>query len=81
MAKSQHTWSKRQREKEKQKKNKEKRERMEERKHRRSEGDTGGMDIDWSAAPVNNTLSAEEQRERDRVAAQNGANADKDSAE
>lgn len=59
MSKSQHTFSKRQREKDKQKKNKEKRERMEERRVQKADGG-GGLEIDWESAPENNTLSKEE---------------------
>ena len=60
MAKSPHTFNKRQREKDKQKKNKEKRERREERKLEKADGDTG-LEIDWESAPVNKTMSKEDE--------------------
>ena len=62
MARSQHSFSKRQREKDRQKKNKEKRERMEERKQQRAEGGGGGVEIDWSLAPENLTLNDKEEK-------------------
>lgn len=67
MARSQHSFSKRQREKDRQKKNKEKRERMEERKQQRVEGGTGGLEIDWSSAPENLTLSDKEEKAKSKV--------------
>lgn len=54
MAKSQHTFSKRQREKAKQKKTQEKMQRREERKSEKG----GGLEIDWSSAPTEKTLTA-----------------------
>lgn len=53
MAKSQHTFSKRQREKAKQKKTQEKMQRREERKHEKG----GGLEIDWGSAPTEKTLT------------------------
>lgn len=66
MAKSSHTFQKRQREKDKQKKNKEKRERREERKLEKAEADNNGPEIDWDSAPVNKTLSDKEENEREK---------------
>lgn len=54
MAKSQHTFSKRQREKAKQKKTQEKMQRREDRKQEKG----GGLEIDWSSAPTEKTLTA-----------------------
>jgi protein subunit release factor B len=56
MAKSQHTFSKREREKAKQKKVKDKMERREERKHERNETESNGPEIDWGSAPTEKTL-------------------------
>ncbi len=62
MAKSPHSFNKRQREKDKQKRNKEKREKREERKLEKAEGEGGnGPDIDWDSAPVNTTMSKEDE--------------------
>lgn len=70
MSKSQHTFSKRQREKDRQKKNKEKREKMEERKNQKAE-EGSGLEIDWSAAPENLTLTKEEENDKNKVEKQN----------
>lgn len=65
MAKSPHSFNKRQREKDKQKRNKEKRERREERKVEKADADTPtGPEIDWDSAPVNRTLTDEEEAEK-----------------
>jgi hypothetical protein len=65
MAKSPHSFNKRQREKDKQKKNKEKRERREERKVEKADGDAPtGPEIDWDSAPVNRTLTEQEEAEK-----------------
>ena len=64
MAKSPHSFNKRQREKDKQKRNKEKREKREERKLEKAENGGGGPEIDWDSAPVNMTLSKEEEAEK-----------------
>ena len=75
MAKSPQSYNKRQREKNKQKKKKEKRERMEERKQVRADSDDAGIEIDWSSAPENKTLSDSEARKK---AAIKNANTDED---
>ena len=67
MAKSGHTFSKRQREKDKAKKRREKRERMDERKMQRQNGERTGPTIDWDSAPVNVTLSDEDMARRAAV--------------
>lgn len=61
MAKSPHSFNKRQREKDKQKRNKEKREKREERKIEKAENDSNGPEIDWDSAPVNTTMSKEDE--------------------
>lgn len=71
MAKSSHTFSKRQREKDKQKKAKEKRERMEERKQEKAELGSSGIEIDWDSAPVNHTLDKEELKEKEAIEEKN----------
>lgn len=40
---------------------------MEERKIAKAESDTQGPDIDWSSAPVNNTLDKEDERRREAI--------------
>jgi hypothetical protein len=66
MAKSPHSFNKRQREKDKQKRNKEKREKREERKIEKAESgeESTGPEIDWESAPVNKTMSKEDENER-----------------
>lgn len=71
MAKSPHTFSKRQREKDKQKKNKEKRERMQERKQEKADSGSSGVEIDWGNAPVNITLDKDELKEKEDIMAKN----------
>ena len=67
MSRSQQTFSKREREKKRAKKKKEKLEKKEARK----EDSTGGLEIDWSSAPENHTLSDEEKRERKNIKEKN----------
>ena len=67
MGRSQHTFSKRQREKDKAKKKKEKREKMEERKQVKAETDDGGIEIDWDLAPENKTLSKKEEDKKEQI--------------
>jgi len=72
MARSPHSFNKRQREKDKQKKNKEKRERREEKKIEKAEGDSpAGPEIDWDSAPVNRTLSDKEESEKEKIEERN----------
>ncbi len=73
MAKSPHSFNKRQREKDKQKRNKEKREKREERKLEKAEAEdnTTGPEIDWDSAPVNKTLSDKEESEKERIEKRN----------
>ena len=59
MSRSQETFNKKQREKERARKKKEK---MAKREERRENSDTG-LEIDWSSAPENKTLSAEEEQQ------------------
>lgn len=72
MAKSGHTFSKRQREKEKAKRRKEKRERMDERKVSRQNGESGGITIDWESAPVNTTLSKDDEARKAAIKTKEG---------
>jgi len=67
MAKSPQSFNKKQREKDKQKKIKDKRERMEERKHTKANSPSSGIEIDWSSAPVNNTLSKNDELKKAEV--------------
>lgn len=60
MSRSQETFLKKQREKERQKK---KREKQEKRETRREQTDKG-LEIDWSSAPQNSTLTQEEEKLR-----------------
>ncbi len=76
MAKSGHTFSKRQREKDKAKRRKEKRERMDERKVQRQNGESGGIEIDWDSAPVNTTLSKEDEARKAAIKEKEGGPAD-----
>ena len=81
MARSQHSFSKRQREKDRQKKNKEKRERMEERKQQRAEGGGGGIEIDWSLAPENLTLNDKEEKAKTSLEDEYGVTDDESTPE
>lgn len=67
MSRSQATFGKKQREKDRAKKKKEKAEKRAARK----ENSGGGVEIDWSAAPENKTLTEAEIRERDKNEAAN----------
>lgn len=60
MAKSQNAFIKKQKEQERAKRKKQKQEKKEARK---SAGNNG-LEIDWDSAPVNKTLSKEEEREK-----------------
>lgn len=67
MSRSQQTFSKREKEKKRAKRKKEK---MEKRAARKEESG-GGLEIDWSMAPENHTLSDEEKRERENIKEEN----------
>ncbi|MEX2595677.1 MAG: hypothetical protein WEC59_02020 [Salibacteraceae bacterium] len=76
MARSPQTFNKRQREKDKQKRKKEKRERMDERKQQRAESDDSGVEIDWSSAPENATLSEKEEAKKAEIKKKNSSEDD-----
>ncbi len=61
MSRSQETFFKKQREKERAKRKKEKREKKEAKKQ---QSDNSGLEIDWSSAPENVTLTPEEEKLR-----------------
>ena len=60
MGRSQKTFNKKQREKNRNLKKKEKLEK----KEMRRQSSAGGSEIDWESAPVNNTLSQDEERQK-----------------
>ena len=70
MSRSQETFNKKQREKERARKKKEKQSKREERR----EKDVSGLEIDWSSAPENKTLSQQEQKIKDANKANNSNN-------
>ena len=67
MSRSQETFNKKQREKERARKKKEKQNKREERR----ENETSGLEIDWSSAPENKTLSEKEQKIKEANKANN----------
>ncbi len=67
MGRSQETFNKKQREKNRNLKKKEKLER----KEMRRQSSSGGSEIDWDSAPVNNTLSQDEERQKAKQRNQN----------
>ena len=60
MGRSQETFNKKQREKNRNLKKKEKLEK----KEMRRQSSAGGSEIDWDRAPVNNTLTQDEERQK-----------------
>lgn len=61
MSRSQETFNKKQREKERARKKKEKQSKREERR----EKDVSGLEIDWSSAPENKTLTEKDQAKKE----------------
>ena len=62
MGRSQETFSKREREKKKAKKRKDKLDKRDSKSDQESSG--SGPEIDWSSAPINNTLTEKEHSEK-----------------
>ena len=60
MGRSQETFNEKQREKNRERK---KREKLEKKEMRR-QSSAGGSEIDWDSAPVNNTLTQDEERQK-----------------
>ncbi len=60
MSRSQETFNKKEREKKRRKKQMEKQMKKEERRS----SDSSGLEIDWDSAPVNKTLTSEEEQKR-----------------